>query len=179
MVISIAQILAQWEVWGVFDLLLPFLLIFAVVFGVLSSTNWVSSNKGVHVIISLLIGLMALRLGFVQTFFTQIFPRLGVGLAVILALVILVGLFIPSDETRYWAWGIAVVGVIIWIVAVFGSFSGFGWYYIWEDYAGLVIGVILLIGIIVAVVAAKGREPPVRKIPLGQALFTPVRANGR
>lgn len=162
MVISVAQILVQWEALGVFDFVLPFLLIFAVVFGVLSSTNILGSNKGVHVIISLVIGLLALRLGIVQVFFTELFPRLGVGLAVILALVILIGVFIPKDETRYYAYIFAIIGALIWIVAVFGAFGSYGWYGVWEDYAGLVIGAVLLVGVIIAVVAAKG---PTEKKP--------------
>src|SRR3990172_5798244 len=109
MAISIAYILNQWQTAGVFDYILPFLLVFAIVFGILASTNILGSQKGVNVIIALVVGLLSIRLGLVQRFFTELFPRLGVGLAVILALLILTGLFISDDETRYWLWGFATV----------------------------------------------------------------------
>ena len=94
MAFTIADILNQWQTAGVFDYILPFLLIFSVVFGILASTNILGKQKGVNVIVSLVVGLLALRLGFVQLFFAQIFPRLGVGIGVILALLILAVLFV-------------------------------------------------------------------------------------
>ncbi len=163
MVISIAEILNQWQVYGVFDYVLPFLLIFAVVFGILTSTNIIGKQKGVHVIVALVVGLLALRLGFVQQFFSEIFPRLGVGIAVILALLILTGLFIHEGEAKYWMYGIAAVAVIIWIITIVGTFENVGWlgsYGYVEDYAGVIIGAILLIGVILAVVASKAGGTP-------------------
>ena len=155
----IQDILVQWQNAGVFDYVLPFLLIFTIIFGILEATNIVGKNKGVHVIIALVVGLMALRLGFVQAFFTEIFPRLGVGLAVILALLIMTGLFINKGEAKYWMYGIAAIGVIIWIIVLVGSFNTVGWFgtsgSFFGDYAGLIIGAVLLIGVIIAVVASK------------------------
>jgi len=158
MAFTIADILSQWQTAGIFDYVLPFLLIFSVVFGILASTNILGKQKGVNVIVSLVIGLLALRLGFVQLFFAQIFPRLGVGIAVILALLIMTGLFINSKEAKYWMWAIAAIAVIIWIIVLVGSFESSGWFglaggYI-GDYAGLIIGAVLLIGVIIAVVAS-------------------------
>lgn len=160
MAFTIADVLNQWQTAGVFDYILPFLLIFSVVFGILASTNILGSKKGVNVIISLVVGLLALRLGFVQVFFAEIFPRLGVGLAVILALLILTGLFINNDEVRYWMWGISAVGVVIWIIVVTGAMERVGWIgtYMTGDYAGLIIGTVLLIGVIIAVVASGSKS---------------------
>ncbi|MBS3065780.1 hypothetical protein J4229_01915 [Candidatus Pacearchaeota archaeon] len=159
MAFTIADILNQWQTAGVFDYILPFLLIFSVVFGILASTNILGKQKGVNVIVSLVVGLLALRLGFVQLFFAQIFPRLGVGIGVILALLILTGLFVNKKEARYWMWGIAGVAVLIWLFVLVNSFQSVGWLGIYGgyvgDYAGLIIGLVLLIGVIIAVVASK------------------------
>lgn len=154
----IADILNNWVSIGVFDFVLPFLLIFTIVFGILEATNILGKNKGVHVIIGLVIGLLAIRTTLVQNFFTVVFPQLGVGLAVIVALVVMTGLFVNKKEARYWMWGIAAVAIVIWIITIVGSFKDLGWlsgsaYF--EDYAGMIIGAVLLLGVIIAVVASK------------------------
>ena len=159
MVYSIGQFLSQWQQAGVFDYLLPFLLIFAVVLGILSATHILGANKGLHVIIALVIGLLALQLNFVPDFFREVFPRLGVALAVILVIMIMVGLFIPDNERRYWFWGLGAIGFIAALVVLSQSFSAFGWYSstMYDDYIGWVISAVLVIGIIIAV-ATSGSE---------------------
>jgi uncharacterized membrane protein YoaK (UPF0700 family) len=160
MVMNIGTLLSQWEAAGVFDFLLPFLLIFAVVFGILTTTNILGKNKGVHVIIAFVVGLLALRLDFVPRFFAEIFPRLGVGLSVILALVILIGLFVPQDEMRYWLYGLGTIAFVIAIVVVSQSFQGFGWFSggFYSDYVGWIIGGVLIIGLIIAVANASNDD---------------------
>lgn len=157
---NIGTLLSQWELAGVFDFLLPFLLIFAVVFGILTTTSILGKNKGVHIIIAFVIGLLALRLDFVPRFFAEIFPRLGVGLSIILTLVILIGLFVPQDEMRYWLYGLGAIAFIIAIVVVSQSFQGFGWFSsgFYSDYIGWIIGAVLVIGLIIAVANASGED---------------------
>ncbi len=157
---NIGTLLSQWEAAGVFDFLLPFLLIFAVVFGILTTTNILGKNKGVHIIIAFVIGLLALRLDFVPRFFAEIFPRLGVGLAVILTLVILIGLFVPQDAMRYWLYGLGAIAFVIAIVVVSQSFEGYGWFSSgsYSDYVGWIVGGVLVIGLIIAVANATGDD---------------------
>lgn len=152
---SIESILNSWESLGVFDFLLPFLLIFAVVFGILSTTNVVGKNKGVHLIIAFAIGLLSLRFGFVQQFFGEVFPRLGVGLAVILVILILIGLFVSVDERRYWLYGLATIGFVVALLVLVKTFDFIGWTsslgFDGENFAAWIVGVIALVGVIVAV----------------------------
>jgi len=156
---SIADVFYQWEYFGVFDFVLPFLLVFAIVFGILSSTKFLGEHKGVYIVISLVIGLMSLRYQyFMSSFFSEIFPRLGIGLAVLFSLMILVGVFIGKDDARYWGYGLATIGALIALIIVYQSFDrlGFSTGNIGNDSIGLIVMAVLLIGIIIAVAASGG-----------------------
>jgi len=161
MAFTIADLLGQWEAAGVFDFLLPFLLIFAVIYGILTTINVFGKNKGVNVILAVVIGLLALRLQFVPLFFTEIFPRLGVGLAVILSVLILVGLFVAEDQRRTWLMILSVLGAVVAIVIITRTFDVLGWVYTYGggDLAGWIVGAVLIIGVIIAVV--QSGKPPV------------------
>ena len=138
-----------------FDFLLPFLLVFAIVYGILSSTKFMGENKGVYLIVAFVIGVLSLRYQyFFSSFLSELFPRLGIGLAVILTVMILVGLFIAREETRYWGYGLAAIGVIIAIVVIYQSFVATGNGFIGglnSDFVGFIILGVLLIGLIIAV----------------------------
>ena len=159
MVNSLVEILQSWQRVGVFDVLLPFLLIFAVVFGITTWINLFGKNKGVNVILAVVIGLMSVRVDYVAKFFSEIFPRLGVGLAVVLSLVILAGMFINDDEKKFWAYAFASVAFVAWIISVAGSFgaiSEFRFASTVSEYASFIIGIVAVIGLIIAVSVAGG-----------------------
>jgi len=111
------NLLNQWESLGVFSFLLPFLLIFSLVFGILSRlTLFGKESKKINAVVSLAVGLIALQTGLVSSFFTNIFPRLGVALAGILVFVILLGLFGDANNRgllNTLMWGSFGVGVLI------------------------------------------------------------------
>lgn len=169
MVVDIYTILNQWQTVGVFDIVLPFVLIFAIIFGILSATHIIGDNKGVHVVIAAAVALLSLRSGFVQGFFAEIFPRLGVGLAVVLAFMILVGLFISKDEARYWMWGLGTLGVLVGAIAMYNSFDTLGYFdsYAWQENMGWIILGVAVIGIIVAIVASSTESKDRKPIELG------------
>jgi len=159
---QIEEILFQWEYWGVFDTILPFLLVFAIVFGILSATKFMGENKGVYVIVAGVIGLISIRYSyFYSDFISELFPRLGIGLAVLVGIMILVGMFVAKDETRYWGWGLAVIGLVIGIVILYQTFTNLGYLYpgSWgSDITGIIILAILLIGVIVAVTSGDSKR---------------------
>ncbi|MDP1696100.1 MAG: hypothetical protein Q8L29_04255 [archaeon] len=152
---SIDSILWQLESIGVFNYLLPFLLIFALTYGILSVSGIAGKQKGIHAIIAIVIGLMAIRLGFTQDFFSIIFPKLGIGLAVLLTLMILIGMFVSTESQKVWGIILSVVGVVIAIIIITQSFDNLGYLGFgggWENYVGYIIGAVLLIGVIIAVI---------------------------
>ena len=78
-------------------LLSTFLLIFAVVYGILSTMNIFSKgdkNKGVNAVIAIAVGLLALQWDYVPEFFSVIFPYAGIGISILLVALILMGLFL-------------------------------------------------------------------------------------
>lgn len=122
---AFGNMITNWEEMGVFEFVLPFLLIFAVVFGILSTLNIFKANRSINAIIALAVGLMALQSNFVNVFFSEIFPRLGVGLAVIVVVIILIGLFAPTDS---WVTiTLFIIGAVIFIAILVNSFGAVGW----------------------------------------------------
>jgi len=160
---TIGNILAQWQAAGIFDYALPFLLIFALVFAILSFIPIFKDNKGINAVISLVTALMALQFGIVSIFFAEIFPRLGVALSIVLVLIILLGLLVQDKEkgNQIIKWMLGISVIIIAIVVISGSLNSFGfgfgggqfWYFVRAN-AAAVIGVILVVGAIIAIIVA-------------------------
>jgi len=153
---SFGDLLYQWEQMGMFAYILPFLLIFAVVYGILNRTN-IFEAQGVNAIIAIVVGLMSLQFQMVSVFFAEIFPRLGIGLSVILVILILVGMFMPANKEwmTYVLFGIAAVIAIIVITKSFNFVGWSGGGYWWSRNWLSVVTIAIILGIIGAVAAPK------------------------
>lgn len=157
MVFSIQDIIYQLQSIGFFETLLPFLLVFAVVFGILVQMNIFGNNRMIHVVIAVVIGFLAIQSPFFTQFYSEIFPRLGIGITILLVILILIGLFIAEDEQRYWFWGLGAIAAIIAIVIINQTFGNLGWSSGFNNESvGWIIGGIIFIGLIIAIAAASG-----------------------
>jgi len=167
---SFGDLLYQWEQMGMFAYILPFLLIFAVVYGVLDRTKIFSGKDkegkdigaaSVNAIIAIVVGLMALQFQMVSVFFAEIFPRLGVGLSVILAVLILVGMFLPKKPFSLYV--MFILSGIIAIIVIARSFDWVGWssnISWWNQNSGAIIGVIFILIVLGIAFAPKSEVKP-------------------
>ena len=156
---SIDEILYLWQDVGVFRYVLPFLLIFAVVFGILAKSEVLGDNRGVNIVVALAVGLLALQFDYVPDFFATIFPYAGVGIAVLLIGLILVGLFYSDED--WWNYTFFGIGMVIAVIVVIASLSSYSWSGSWwwgQHWQGIVTLIIIgLLITIVAVSAGKGK----------------------
>jgi peptidoglycan/LPS O-acetylase OafA/YrhL len=143
---------------GVFSYVLPFLLIFAVVFAILDKGNILNNNRAINTIVSAAIGLLALQFDMVPVFFANIFPKFGVFLAVVLVVLLFLGFVgFKNDGSNK---GIKAVGIIaavvvfLWAMSDFWWFGGYGGNFWWwfNDYfwslivLGIIVGAVIWIG---------------------------------
>jgi hypothetical protein len=181
MVYSMQDFLYQLDAIGIYDVLLPFLLVFALVFGVMQQVKIFHANKGVQIIIAFVIGLLAINTSFfglgITEFYETVFPQLGIGLVVILVVMILVGMFVAEHERKFWGYGLAAIGFIVAIVVLMNSFSILGWTagygFFSGDSVGWIIGAILIIGLIIAV-AASGDSAGDKAKDVGKSFFNGI-----
>jgi|TARA_B100000315_G_scaffold183689_1_gene172618 hypothetical protein len=156
---DIGNLLFNLERLGFFDFILPFLIIFAIVYGILSKVHIFGTNKSIDAIIALSVGLMALQFGVVSVFFAELFPRFGIGLSIILVIMILLGLFKgENDDAKWFNYVMLAVGAIIVIVILIQSAEGFGFYsgYWWSENWPSLLAIVAVGAGIIAVVAGTG-----------------------
>jgi uncharacterized membrane protein YhaH (DUF805 family) len=157
---GLGEILLQLERADFFSVVLPFILIFALVFAILSKVSLFREgdelkNKAPVVLISLAIGLLSLQLGFVSRFFQDIFPKFGIGLSVLLIGLILLGTFLGSgtQSARRFNNLFLTLGAIIFVIVVGSSLdwigtAGFGYgafNYFFQRNLGYLIGLALFV----------------------------------
>ena len=154
---DIGTILQDWEYMGVFEYVLPFLLVFAVVFGILHKSNVIGDHKGINLVVSLSIGLLAITSYTFRTFFRDLFPMAGIGIAILLVGLILTGLFY-NERDNWWRTTFFVIAMLIGVIIVFSaltSYSQWGmgsWW--WREYLNSIIVGAVVIGLMVLVVFA-------------------------
>jgi hypothetical protein len=142
--VTIVDILRTWEEVGVFAYLLPFLMIFAVVFGILNKSKLLGENKGVQATVALTVGLLSLLNDYVSTFFSRLFPYAGMAIAVLLVALILMGLVFEEDWSNKIWFAIGIVSFFVVIVAAFSDMPfGLG-FALQDSWPALVAGGILI-----------------------------------
>ena len=156
---TIGDVLNSWADIGVFAYLLPFLMIFALVYGILSKSKILGDNKGVNATIALALGLLALQFDYVSGFYASIFPYAGMGLAVLLLAVIFMGLISPET-----AWASKVwfgVGIVIFIVVLWSSMSDLFWLggsaLGFANAAPALLAIIIVLGIMALIIWGGGK----------------------
>jgi hypothetical protein len=151
---NITSLLNQWANNGVFSYVLPFLLVFAFVYGLLSKVNILGTNKGVNMIIALAVGGLSLVGDYVPRFFQSIFPSLGMGIAVLISAVILLGLFLGDTDLKWIKYVIFGIGVIAFLVVIFSALADYTFIgnTFWQDQGGNLILIALIIVALVLIV---------------------------
>jgi hypothetical protein len=142
---TITDILNIWQQAGIFAYLIPFLIVFAVVYGMLNKTKLLGENRGVQATISLGVGLMSLVNDYVPRFFSSLFPYAGMAIAVLLVALILMGLI--SDQEFAWRiW--FVIGIIGFLAVILASFNDMSMFFggaLIDSLPAILAGVILLV----------------------------------
>jgi hypothetical protein len=171
MVTTITEVLNIWNNMGVFSYLIPFFLIFAVVFAIMDKTKMLSGkdgeNRWIIGIIAVSIALLSLQFDFVSEFFAIVFPRFGVGLSLFLVVLIFLGFFYPENSKDGWstkvAWigWVVGIGIFLWSLSTWdqwSSYSGFGGWFVENVWALIILGILITI-IIVTIRSGKGDSP--------------------
>lgn len=161
--LAFGQLFDLFEQVGIFDYILPFLVIFALVYGILVRTKLFKDNNAINGIIALAVGLLSLQFDMVPVFFGQVFPKLAIGLTVILIVIIVLGLFMPQQKwVIYVLFGIAALVLILVLAGSFEPITG-GFGTGFQQYTPLIVTIvafIIIIAIVMGVLSSKDKNQP-------------------
>lgn len=167
----------DWSSMGMFDILLPMLLIFTIVYAVLQRTKILGDKQPVNAIVALIVGFFTMGNPQISQFFLPLFSNAALGLAIFAVFLLLMGLIMPGAEEGTWN-NITLIGgvaMFFWIMSraadYFGDYLIFSrsW---WANNAGWIIPLILVIIVIGLVASDSGSKP---KTPKGfQAMYMPT-----
>lgn len=182
---AFGQMMSQWQQAGVFSYIIPFILIFALVFGILSKINLFgktssdgTENRTLNALIALSVAFMSLQFEFVSIFFAEIFPRMGVALIGVLVLLIVGGIFIDPNNKGFMV-GLMVISMIAVASVLFFSFDalgfGFNFFYSswWLSNMSWIIPILIVlvfVGVIIASANPTKQNPAVDNL-LSRALL--------
>ena len=159
--------------FGFFDVVLPFILVFALVFAILEKTKILGKEdkKNVNALVAFVVGLFVVGTTNVVVILRDAIPLISLVLIVLLCFMLLVGAFHKDEEfeyfskSRFWR-GFLTVILLISVLLIFANFiktdSGETWLeafwdFVSEDFeSGPVVSSIVFLAIIVFVVWAVG-----------------------
>ena len=129
---TVPQFLVQLEQFGLLDAVLPFILIFAVIFTVSKRANILGQNKSVHMLVALVIALLVVLPHITGTYppgqdvvniINNALPNVSLLIVVIVAALILVGMFMKEGQGIQGGGFLAFLSVGA-IIYIFGLSAG-------------------------------------------------------
>ncbi len=162
-------ILQLWESWGLMDVVLPFLLIFAVVYAIAEKTRLLGDNKRTHIILALVMALAVVIPHVTYTYppeadvvniINTALPQIAIVIISILMLMVLTGMIGAEWDALKTIVGVFSILVIIYIFARAANWvPSYGLLYWLEDPAIQSILVILLVfGLAIWLITSGGEK---------------------
>ena len=161
------------ESWGLTDVLIPFLLVFTIVFAILQKTKiFGAERKNINIVLALALGLLFVIPHASGAYMTSIgwdpvlvinnsFPGIAVVIVAILMLLLLIGLFgweakSPGGSLATWIFVIALIIVVYVFGAAANWWRGWDWFtnFFGQDAVALVI-ILLVFGIVIAFITSE------------------------
>ena len=149
---------------GFFDVVLPFLLVFTVVFGILEKTKVFGTEKvgdkdvpkkNINAMVAFVIGFFVVAAKQIVTSFQESLPVVSLVLVAIVSFLMLIGAFVSGekelnfmDSFKGWKGFLAVV-LFLSIVAIF--FHSFGWLDVIYEYISGIGNEVFIVAVFVAV----------------------------
>ncbi len=159
--------------FGMFDIVLPFLLVFTIVFAILEKTRVLGEEKGeprrnLNSMVAFVIGLIFISIIRLVEVINQALPEVALVLIIAVSLLMLVGLFWGTSEVKLEVgWQKGLVFIIAFFVVLGIFFNAIGWLDKIVDYAEMnwnetviptLIFFVIIIGAIFYVVGGNKKE---------------------
>ncbi|MDD5253694.1 MAG: hypothetical protein PHG05_01140 [Candidatus Nanoarchaeia archaeon] len=112
--------LTTWENIGVYNVLLPFLLVFTLTFAVLQKIKLFGKEeknvRGINVVVSFVIALLFVRNQYLVELVNRFLPNISMFLVVILMFLLLIGLFGGGSQWKGWMLGLATIVSLVFVI---------------------------------------------------------------
>lgn len=164
--LNLEQTIRQLEAAGFYQVLLPFILVFTIIFAVLQKVKLFGQNsKNINVVIAILIAFFTIRAASVVALMNQFLPKVSAIVLVIMMLLVVLGIFgISGDSWTGWPFFAAVLISIMAVGwSVFSSIPGLGNLPTWIRLSSTDKGIILLVGIMLIIVSMFKEDNPQQK----------------
>lgn len=167
------ELMSVFDQVGGYDILLPFLLVFTLVFAVLQKIQLFGQKKNINAIVSLVLAIFFLQNTYLIFVLQKFLPNVSIFLIIFLMLLLLIGIF--SGGARPWT-GIslgvaAVVSIIAILIALFsdmfspvvGGGTGLGYWYASIDPGTKFMAWLLVLAVIFVMFIMKDGSNPGKK----------------
>ena len=119
------SVMQQWQSIGLFDIILPIILIFTIIYAILQRTKILGGNKSIDTILALVIAFFSIINGDVSRFLIPLFSNAVLGISIILVFLLIAGLIMP--KTPYEWTGITLIGgiaIFFWVLSRAADYFG-------------------------------------------------------
>ena len=159
---QIGEIFYSLQQYGVYDYILPFLLVFAIIFAILEKTRIFGEQEGkaksnINMVVSLVIGLLLVAQTEIVSIINTFLPKIALIIVVAIMFLIVAGLF--GAEEKGWTGAPFMIAFVLCIIAVIWALTPTTGWPQWLRLSQQDKVIIFLVAAVILTIAYIGREP--------------------
>jgi len=170
---NLESIIQDMDSWGLTDVMLPFLLIFTIIFAILTKTKILGKDKkNFNMVVALAIGLLVVIPHVTNNYpqnkdpvliINNSLPAVAIIIVALIMLLLLVGIFGGEASWTGYITGWVAIAAFIVVLIIFGGSAGWwdqwNWFYNFfgEDVVALIV-ILLVFGIIIAFITGESKD---------------------